>query len=174
MEEQKPNNVIELNPNKDIKNKGEDEMVLKMINEDEWMTMRLCVRKFSSYEDLCMDALDPASKEVEKDFYLISDVYFNKNTSEFIEFIKNNSRIKRTALMSGSITTSGYLSQELTEDQDPDDLDWSCDYIDDLEDQDNYGFIPDASYADVEEEIEMNNYDTYTSQFIKETEETLR
>ena len=31
MEEQKPNNVIELNPNKDIKNKGEDEMVLKMM-----------------------------------------------------------------------------------------------------------------------------------------------
>jgi hypothetical protein len=152
-------------------------MRLKMIQEKEWNEIEDYIRRFENYEELVMDALELPEKTTSRRsmFYALNDLYFDGNTKEFYQFIKNNSRIVRTARMSGDMVVRGDAVVELTEDQSAEDIDWNDAVFDpdDLEDADYGDFDADGD-ASIDGQIAMNDYDTYAKQFVKDTEGMLR
>jgi len=145
----------------------------QLIEEKNWYQL-FFVQKFKDYEELVMDAFELPEKTTSprQNFYAVKDTYFDGNTKEFYQFIKNNSLVVRTARVSGEMIVSGEAVVEMTEDQSAEDIDWSnavCD-PDDL-DNVNYGeFIPDGDTS-ITQNIEMIDYSTYLEQFAKDAEE---
>ena len=160
----------------------------QLIEEKIWYQLSFA-QKFKDYEELVMDAFELPEKTTSprQNFYAVKDTYFDGNTKEFYQFIKNNSLVVRTARVSGEMIVSGEAVVEMTEDQycvsknavwkteqksnSAEDIDWSnavCD-PDDL-DNVNYGeFIPDGDTS-ITQNIEMIDYSTYLEQFAKDAE----
>ena len=144
-----------------------------LIEEKIWYQL-FFAQKFKDYEELVMDALElPESYEERRSrFYALIDIFFDGNTKEFCQFIKNNSRIVRTVRMSGDMTVSGDASVELNEGQSAEDVDWGGAVFDpnDLEDMTYEEFDANGD-ASITQQIVMNDYDTYVKQFVKDAEE---
>ena len=144
-----------------------------LMPEDEWEYLSYFPTRFKDYEELVMDALElPESYEERRSrFYALKDIFFDGNTKELCQFIKNNSRIVRTATMSGEMIVSGNTSVELNEGQSAEDVDWNdAVFQGDLEDPD-YGDFDAKGDASITQMIVMNDYDTYAKQFVKDAEE---
>ena len=145
----------------------------QLIEEKNWYQL-FFVQKFKDYEELVMDAFELPEKTTSprQNFYAVKDTYFDGNTKEFYQFIKNNSRVVRTARVSGEMIVSGEGVVEMTEDQSAEDIDWS-DAVYDRDDLDNVNyeeFIPDGDTS-ITQNIEMIDYSTYLEQFAKDAEE---
>ena len=144
----------------------------QLIEEKNWYQL-FFVQKFKDYEELVMDAFELPEKTTSprQNFYALKDTYFDGNTKEFYQFIKNNSRVVRTARVSGEMIVSGEGVVEMTEDQSAEDIDWS-DAVYDRDDLDNVNyeeFIPDGDTS-ITQNIEMIDYSTYLEQFAKDAE----
>jgi len=145
----------------------------QLIQEKIWYKLSFA-HKFKDYEELVMDAFELPEKTTSprQNFYALKDTYFDGNTKEFYQFIKNNSRVVSTARVSGEMIVSGEAVVEMTEDQSAEDIDWS-DTVFDPDDLDNvnYGeFIPDGDTS-ITQNIQMIDYSTYVEQFAKDAEE---
>ena len=145
----------------------------QLIEEKIWYQLSFA-QKFKDYEELVMDAFELPEKTTSprQNFYAVKDTYFDGNTKEFYQFIKNNSRVVRTARVSGEMIVSGEGVVEMTEDQSAEDIDWS-DAVYDRDDLDNVNyeeFIPDGDTS-ITQNIEMIDYSTYLEQFAKDAEE---
>jgi len=145
----------------------------QLIEEKIWYQLSFA-QKFKDYEELVMDAFELPEKTTSprQNFYALKDTYFDGNTKEFYQFIKNNSRVVRTARVSGEMIVSGEGVVEMTEDQSAEDIDWS-DAVYDRDDLDNVNyeeFIPDGDTS-ITQNIEMIDYSTYLEQFAKDAEE---
>ena len=144
----------------------------QLIEEKIWYQLSFA-QKFKDYEELVMDAFELPEKTTSprQNFYALKDTYFDGNTKEFYQFIKNNSRVVRTARVSGEMIVSGEGVVEMTEDQSAEDIDWS-DAVYDRDDLDNVNyeeFIPDGDTS-ITQNIEMIDYSTYLEQFAKDAE----
>ena len=144
----------------------------QLIEEKIWYQLSFA-QKFKDYEELVMDAFELPEKTTSprQNFYAVKDTYFDGNTKEFYQFIKNNSRVVRTATVSGEMIVSGEGVVEMTEDQSAEDIDWS-DAVYDRDDLDNVNyeeFIPDGDTS-ITQNIEMIDYSTYLEQFAKDAE----
>ena len=144
----------------------------QLIEEKNWYQL-FFVQKFKDYEELVMDAFELPEKTTSprQNFYAVKDTYFDGNTKEFYQFIKNNSLVVRTARVSGEMIVSGEGVVEMTEDQSAEDIDWS-DAVYDRDDLDNVNyeeFIPDGDTS-ITQNIEMIDYSTYLEQFAKDAE----
>ena len=144
----------------------------QLIEEKIWYQLSFA-QKFKDYEELVMDAFELPEKTTSprQNFYAVKDTYFDGNTKEFYQFIKNNSRVVRTARVSGEMIVSGEGVVEMTEDQSAEDIDWS-DAVYDRDDLDNVNyeeFIPDGDTS-ITQNIEMIDYSTYLEQFAKDAE----
>jgi len=139
-----------------------------LIEEKIWYQL-FFAQKFKDYEELVMDALELPEKTTSRreNFYSLKDIFFDGNTKEFYQFIKNNSRIVRTARMSGDMVVRGDAVVELTEDQSAEDIDWNNAVFDpdDLEDADYGDFDADGD-ASINQQIVMNDYYTYREKFV--------
>ena len=145
----------------------------QLIEEKIWYQLSFA-QKFKDYEELVMDAFELPEKTTSprQNFYALKDTYFDGNTKEFYQFIKNNSLVVRTARVSGEMIVSGEGVVEMTEDQSAEDIDWS-DAVYDRDDLDNVNyeeFIPDGDTS-ITQNIEMIDYSTYLEQFAKDAEE---
>jgi len=145
-------------------------MKMKQLKEEKIWYQLSFAQKFKDYEELVMDAFELPEKTTSprQNFYALKDTYFDGNTKEFYQFIKNNSRVVRTARVSGEMIVSGEAVIEMTEDQSAEDIDWS-DAVYDPDDLDNvnYGeFIPDGDTS-ITQNIQMIDYSTYVEQFAK-------
>ena len=145
-----------------------------LMPEDEWEYLSYFPTLFKDYEELVMDALELPDENTANHgrwgFYNHIK-YIGGNTKEFIQFIKNNSRIVRTATMSGEMIVSGNTSVELNEGQSAEDVDWNdAVFQGDLEDPD-YGDFDANGDASITQKIVMNDYDTYVKQFVKDAKE---
>jgi len=145
----------------------------QLLQEKIWYKLSFA-HKFKDYEELVMDAFELPEKTTSprQNFYALKDTYFDGNTKEFYQFIKNNSRVVSTARVSGEMIVSGEAVVEMTEDQSAEDIDWS-DTVFDPDDLDNvnYGeFIPDGDTS-ITQNIQMIDYSTYVEQFAKDAEE---
>ena len=148
-------------------------MKIKHLIEEKIWYQLFFAQKFKDYEELVMDALELPEKTTSRreNFYSLKDIFFDGNTKEFYQFIKNNSRIVRTATMSGDMVVSGNASVELNEGQSADDVDWNdAVFQGDLEDPD-YGDFDANGDASITQKIVMNDYDTYVKQFVKDAKE---
>ena len=144
----------------------------QLIEEKIWYQLSFA-QKFKDYEELVMDAFELPEKTTSprQNFYAVKDTYFDGNTKEFYQFIKNNSLVVRTARVSGEMIVSGEGVVEMTEDQSAEDIDWS-DAVYDRDDLDNVNyeeFIPDGDTS-ITQNIEMIDYSTYLEQFAKDAE----
>lgn len=144
----------------------------QLIEEKIWYQLSFA-QKFKDYEELVMDAFELPEKTTSprQNFYAVKDTYFDGNTKEFYQFIKNNSLVVRTARVSGEMIVSGEAVVEMTEDQSAEDIDWS-DAVYDRDDLDNVNyeeFIPDGDTS-ITQNIEMIDYSTYLEQFAKDAE----
>ena len=147
----------------------------QLIEEENIWSHLSFAEKFNDYEELAINALElPKEKKSRRwCFYGLKDILFDGNTKEFIQFIKNNSRIVRTATMSGEMIVSGSTSVELNEGQSAEDVDWNdAVFQGDLEDPD-YGDFDAKGDASITQKIVMNDYDTYVKQFVKDAEEVV-